>query len=166
MTPFSFQAKAAKLPKIALTGSVGGTGPNLSEIANPTNAIWNVASNLMFPIFDGGNLEAQVQNASAAQKQAIAAYQKSALNAFVDIENALSNETTLQKRAKLLKTAYEEAKRAEEIGFAKYKSGEGNLLDLQQLQRATISAQSLLLSVEHDLFVQRINLYLSLGGEI
>ncbi len=160
------QAETAKLPKISLTGSLGGAGPNLADMVNPTNMVWNAVTSMMFPIFDGGNLDAQVKSANAVQKQALAGYQKTALKAFGDIEAALTNETIFRSRANSLRLAYQEAKRAEEIGLEKYKSGMGNLLDVQQLQRASISAKSSLLRVEHDLLVQRVNLYLGLGGEI
>ena len=160
------EAKTAKLPKISLTGSLGAAGPNLADMVNPANMIWNAVTSLMFPIFDSGALDAQVDAASASQKQALASYQKTALKAFGDIETALSNETIFRKRVQSLRDAYEQAKRAEEIGLEKYQSGEGNLLDVQQLQRGTISAHSALLKVEHDLLVQRVNLYLGLGGEI
>lgn len=158
------EAQTAKLPKISLTGSLGGAGANLADMINPANMAWNAISSLMFPIFDGGRLDAQIDAASASQKQALAAYQKTALKAFGDIETALSNETIFRRRANILRIAYTEARSAENIGMETYKSGEGNLLDVQQLQRGTISAQKALLTVEHDLLVQRVNLYLGLGG--
>ncbi len=158
------EAKVAKLPSISLTGSLGGAGANLSDIINPTNILWNAVSSLMFPIFDDGKLDAQVDSASASQKQALANYQKTALKVFGDIESALSNETIYRRRVKSLRTAYEEAKSAEDIGMETYKSGTGNLLDVQQLQRSTISAHSAFSKVQNDLLTQRVNLYLGLGG--
>ncbi len=158
------EAKAAKLPRISLTGSLGVASNGLSTLINPANALWNVASNLMFPLFDGGKLDAQVEAATASQKQALAAYQKTALAAFSDIETALSNESIFRKRAQSLKVAFEQAKLAEEIGMEKYKSGEGDLLDVLQLQRATTSSQTALTRIENDLLVQRVNLHLGLGG--
>lgn len=158
------EAKAAKLPQISLTGSLGGAGANLADIVNPANILWNAVSSLMFPIFDGGELDAKVDAASASQKEALANYQKTALAAFGDIETALSNETIYRRRVKNLQSAYEEAKSAEDIGMESYKSGLGNLLDVQQLQRTTISAQAALSKVQNDLLTQRVNLYLGLGG--
>ena len=160
------EAETAKLPRISLTGSLGGVGPSLSDMVNPANMVWNAVTSLMFPIFDGGSLDAQVESASASQKQALANYQKTALKAFGDIENSLSNEASLRKQIDNLRLAYQEAKRAEQIGMETYQSGQGNLLDVQQLQRSTLSAQSALLNAEHDLLVQRVNLHLGLGGEI
>lgn len=160
------QAEVAKLPRISLTGSLGGAGPNLSDMVNPANMLWNVVTSAMFPIFDGGNLDAQVDAASASQKQALAGYQKTALSAFGDIESALSNEASLRRSAKNLRQSYLSAQQAENIGLEKYKNGIGNLLDVQQLQRATISAQSALSQAESDMLAQRVNLYLGLGGEV
>lgn len=160
------QAETAKLPKISLTGSLGGAGTNLSDMINPANMLWNVVTNAMFPIFNAGNLDAQVDAANAVQKQALANYQKTALKAFGDIESALSNEASLRQSANSLRIAYEEAKLAENIGLEKYKNGVGNLLDVQQLQRATISSQSALSQAESDVLMQRVNLYLGLGGDI
>lgn len=159
------EAQAAKLPRIALTGGLGNTSSDLSTLIQPSNLIWNVASNLMFPLFDAGKLDAQADSADATQKQALSNYQKTALKAFGDIETALSNEDLFRKRVNSLTTAYEQARSAEEIGLDKYKNGEGNLLDVQQLQRATISSQSALSKVQQDLLVQRVNLHLGLGGD-
>ncbi len=159
------EAKTAKLPRIALTGSLGTASNSLSNLTSPSNALWNVAGNLLFPIFQGGKLDAQIEAASADQKQALAAYQKTALGAFVDIETALTNEAIFRERAQSLKVAFEQAKLAEEIGLEKYKTGEGNLLDVLQLQRATISSQRALSKIEQSLLVQRVNLYLGLGGD-
>ncbi|TDI82180.1 MAG: efflux transporter outer membrane subunit [Caldithrix sp.] len=158
-------AKAAKLPRISLTGNLGTASNSLSNMASLSNVMWNVASNLLFPIFDGGKLDAQIEIASADQKQALAAYQKAALGAFVDIETALTNETIFRERAKSLKVAFEQAKLAEEIGLENYKAGEGNLQDVLQLQRATISSQKALSKIEQALLAQRVNLYLGLGGD-
>lgn len=159
-------AQAAKMPRISLTSSVGGSASSLSDIVNPGNVLWNSVTNVMFPIFDGGALQSQVDAATAAQKQALATYQSTALQAFNEIEEALTNEKIFRRRALSLAAAYEFAKQAEEIGLGQYSSGQGNLLEVQQLQRATIQAQSALITVENDLLAQRVNLYLGLGGEI
>lgn len=158
------EAKAARLPSIDLTGSLGSVSDGLSDLTNPANIAWNVVSSLMFPFFDAGRLEGRVEAAEAFQKQALADYQKTALAAFGEIETALSNETIFRRRAESLKIAYKHARLAEEISIEKYKMGEGELLDVLQLQRSTISTQSAYLRMEYDLLVQRVNLYLGLGG--
>lgn len=157
-------AKMARLPRLSLTGQAGGVGDDLASIVNPSNLIWNAVSNLMFPLFDGGKLEAQVDAANANQRAALAQYQKIALRAFNEIESALSLESSLRQQMHFNRNAYQEAYRAEQISLETYQSGQGNLLDVQQLQRQTLASKRALLDAEHAIFVQRINLYLGLGG--
>jgi NodT family efflux transporter outer membrane factor (OMF) lipoprotein len=45
-------AKAARLPRLALTSSLGTSSEALSELGNPTNIFWNVIGNLVAPIVD------------------------------------------------------------------------------------------------------------------
>lgn len=127
------EAKAAKLPRISLTGSVSSASDALSELTSPANILWNAVTGLMFPILDGGKLDAQVDAATAAQKQAMANYQKTALAVFVGIENSLGNERIFRSRYESLEFACEQAKIAEDIEKDKYENGEGSLLDVLQL---------------------------------
>mgnify|MGYP006082492537 CR=1 FL=1 len=157
-------AKMARLPRLSLTGQAGGVGDDLASIVNPSNLIWNAVTNLMFPLFDAGKLEAEVDAADANQRAALAEYQKIALRAFNEIESALSLESSLRQQMHFNRNAYQEAYRAEQIGLETYRSGQGNLLDLQQLQRQTLASKQALLDAEHAIFVQRVNLYLGLGG--
>ena len=159
-------AKAARLPQIALTGSFGGSSSVLSEIADPTNVFWNLASNLIAPIFDGGGRKADVEIATAEQEEALAQYKKAALAAFADVENALSNEQTLLKRVLALQEAYKQARVAEQIAELKYEQGDGVLLDVLQIKRSAISTNIERLRAEQELLSERVNLYLALGGNI
>lgn len=159
-------AKAARLPQLALTGSFGGSSSALSEIADPTNVFWNLTSNLVAPIFDGGSRKADVEIATAEQKEAVAQYKKAALAAFADVENALSNEQTLVKRVKALQEAHNQALTAEKIADTKYEQGDGQLLDVLQIKRGTISANIERLRAEQELLSERVNLYLALGGNV
>ena len=157
-------AEMARLPRLSLTGQAGGVGDDLASIVNPSNLIWNAVTNLMFPLFDAGKLEAEVDAADANQRAALAEYQKIALRAFNEIESALSLESSLRQQMHFNRNAYQEAYRAEQIGLETYRGGQGNLLDLQQLQRQTLASKQALLDAEHAIFVQRVNLYLGLGG--
>ena len=159
------QAKAARLPRLSLTASFGGASEALKNIVNPTNLFWNAAGNLLAPIFDGGRRKADVKIATAQQKEALANYKKEALEALADVENALSNESALFQRARALRAAYRQAKLAEEIAEAKYQQGEGQLLDVQQIKRNTISSNVQWLRLRQELISERVNLYLALGQD-
>ncbi|MFT7087424.1 MAG: NodT family efflux transporter outer membrane factor (OMF) lipoprotein [Rickettsiales bacterium] len=159
-------AKAARLPRLALTTSIGTASDSLSNLGDPTDILWNVIGNLVTPIVDGGARKADVEIATAKEKEAVEIYKKTALNAFFEVESALDKEENLRKREKNLHESYIHAQKTEEISVTKYEYGQGDLLDLQIIRRNTVSAQIELLQIRRELLSERINLYLSLGGDV
>lgn len=160
------QAVTAKLPKISLTGTFGGSSDALRNLTDPANVLWSLAGNLLFPIFNAGSLQADVDIRTAEQEAAGAAYNQAALHAFSDVETALSNEQLFRERAKDLDEAYENAQKAETIANANFKAGETDLLDLLQIKRNTIAVEIDRIRGQRELLEQRVNLHLSLGGAI
>jgi NodT family efflux transporter outer membrane factor (OMF) lipoprotein len=160
------EAKAAKLPAISLTASLGGSSEHLNTLSDPSNILWSAVSNLLFPIFNAGKLDAEVDIKTAEQKAAIANYQQKALESFSEVEAALSNERLYRARQQNLQDAYVNARAAETIADERFKAGETDLLDLLQIKRSTITAQVDKVRAQRELLDQRVNLHLSLGGAL
>lgn len=158
------QAKAAQLPSFSLTSSVNGSSSALSDVLNPSNLIWQLAGNILAPIYDGGRRAMDVEIATTDQTQALANYKSKALVAFSEVEDNLDQGVSLAKREVALTQAYQQSKKAYRIAELRYKEGESELLDTLQIQQQAISAQSNLLSIKRTQLEQRVNLYLSLGG--
>ncbi|MCW8998969.1 MAG: efflux transporter outer membrane subunit, partial [Kangiellaceae bacterium] len=159
------QAKAATLPQLSLTASISGASNALSNITDTENVAWQLANNLLAPLFDGGMREAQLEVSTVERKQAIAAYVQSALNAFNEVETNLELATSLNKRNQLLTEAYNQAEKAHKIAELRYKEGEIALVDLLAIQQRVLSSRSGLESVRRLGLEQRVNLYLALGGD-
>lgn len=159
------QAKAARLPRLSLTGNIGGASNSLSNITDPANIAWRLAGNLLAPLIDGGARKAQVEIATAEQKQALAAYAQIALGAFSEVETNLDLAGTLARREEALGVALSEAEKAHRIAQLRYKEGEIALIDLLAIQQRVLSAKSNKLSVRRLALEQRINLFLALGGD-
>ncbi len=158
------QARAARLPSISLTSSVSGASRSLSDILDPTNIAWQLGASLIAPLFDGGRRKIDVEIATVEQKQAIANYAQKALMAFSEVENNLDQGRVLAYRETALSEARNQSAKAYHIAELRYNEGESNLLDTMQIQQQAISAESKLLSVKRSQLEQRVNLYLSLGG--
>jgi len=158
------ETKAARLPKISLTGSLGGSSESLFDLINPANLAWQLASNLLTPLFDGGKRKIDIEIATVEQKQAIANYAQVALTAFSEVENNLDQGTVLANREIALNDALKQSNKAYSIAHLRYREGETELLDTLQIQQQTINAESNLLSIQRTQLEQRINLYLALGG--
>jgi outer membrane protein TolC len=157
-------ARAAKLPRISLTGQLGQGSQELSNLFDPTNLAWNLGANLLGPLFDGGEREAALQSAKASEREALAAWVKTAQKSFLEVETALANEQVLRQRQIELAEAESRLLRARDAGEERYRNGEATILDVDQLHNNHANAARALLQVRSELFQQRINLHLALGG--
>jgi NodT family efflux transporter outer membrane factor (OMF) lipoprotein len=157
-------AKAARLPSISLTASGSSISSELFVLKDLENPVWSLGAKLMAPIFTGGALQAQVEVRTAEQKVAVAEYGRIGARAFGEVENALSSEFTLQSRVAVLRQAVIENERALELANVRYRVGSSDLRAVQQQQLAVFGARTTLLRVQAEQLVQRVNLYLALGG--
>jgi NodT family efflux transporter outer membrane factor (OMF) lipoprotein len=158
------QARAARLPSIVLTGTAGSASDQLSSLADPSSVGWTLGSNLLAPVFRGGALKAQVDEATAEQKQAIAAYGQAALSAFREVETSLDQNVVLSERGVLQGVAADEANEALRVYRVRNREGDVEPFLVLVIQQQAISAESDLLGVERAGLEQWVNLNLALRG--
>ena len=158
-------AKAAKLPRLSLTTTIGGSSDDLSNILDPENVAWSLISNLVVPLLDGGRLDSEIDIESADLDEAVANYVQAALTAFSEVETALDQSTVLARREANLKVAVKESEEALRIARVSYQEGETDLIDVLSIQQTVNDAQSGLLSVERAMRETYIDLNLALGGD-
>jgi outer membrane protein TolC len=159
------QTKAAALPKLSLTGSLGGASTGLSSILNSSNIIWQLAGNLLTPVFDAGVRKRDIEIATIEQEQALLNYGNTALEAFSDVEKSLDQGQVLEKRSKSLLEVKTEINKAYTIADLRYREGEVELIDVLNIQQRLTDADSKIIALKRAQLEQRINLYLALGGE-
>ena len=158
------EAKAARLPRISLTAAVTSVSSDLFVLKDHSNPVWSAGASLLAPLFLGGQLQAQVEIRTAEQKQAVAEYGRIGARAFGEVENALSAGFALDERETILKQAVAENERALELANIRYRVGSGDLRGVLQQNLALYAAQVSLIRVRSERLVQRVNLYLALGG--
>ena len=158
------EAKAARLPRISLTAAVSSVSSDLFVLKDQDNPVWSAGASLLAPLFLGGQLQAQVEIRTAEQKQAVAEYGRIGARAFGEVENALSAGFALDAREAILKQAVAENERALELANIRYRVGSGDLRGVLQQNLALYAAQVSLIRVRSERLVQRVNLYLALGG--
>jgi NodT family efflux transporter outer membrane factor (OMF) lipoprotein len=151
------QARLAKLPRFSLNASVGASS-GLGE------AIGNLGAGMTAPLYTGGALEAQLDIATADQEAAIGAYGSALLQAFEEVEAALTNEALLEQREGYLNSAVDHNREAFRLAQTQYDVGQTDLLSVLQMQSRWIGARVSLLNVKNQRLAQRINLHLALGG--
>ncbi len=158
------EAKAARLPRISLTAAGSSISSELFVLKDRDNPVWSAGASLTAPLYTGGALQSQVEIRTAEQKQAVAEYGRVGARAFGEVENALSSGFALDERVAILGQAVAENERALELANVRYRVGSGDLRTVQQQQLALYGARTALIRVLSEQLVQRVNLYLALGG--
>ena len=158
------EAKAARLPRIALTAGVTSISSDLFVLQDRDNPVWSVGASLTAPLFLGGQLQGQVEVRTAEQKQALAEYGRIGARAFGEVENALSTAFALADREAILMQAVSANARALELANIRFRVGSGDQRAVQQQSLALHAARTALLRVQAERLVQRVNLHLALGG--
>lgn len=158
------EARAARLPSISLTGTGGYiTSSTLALKPDFTNPVGGIVGSLLAPIYQGGQLKAQVEIRDIQQQQAVADYARVALRAINDVEGSLAAAATLERRREILKSLVADNTRTLEIEQVAFRVGTVDLRTVQQQQLALFGARVSLLRVESEQLAQRVNLYLALG---
>jgi len=158
------EAKAARLPSISLTANGTHISSDLFVLKDRENPVWGIGGNLLAPIFTGGALQAQVEVRTAEQKAAVANYGRIGSRAFGEVENALSASFNLDSRATVLADAVKANEHATEMARVRYEIGSGDLRGVQEQMLALDAARTTYTHVRADRLIQRVNLYLALGG--
>ncbi len=154
-------ARAQFLPSLRLTGS---TGEVLSSaLPNPVG-IWSVGASILAPLFRGGQLRAGLDTAAARRNQAAFAYQRTALTAFREVEDALAAIDRLAEQRRALED--QRAALAETLRHAtnRYRAGYSPYLEQLDAQRALFNAELALEQVRADQLTARVALYQAMGG--
>lgn len=157
-------ARAARFPTIRLTGSWGYSSTELSSLVGPTNELWALAAGLSQPVFNAGRLAAAERQARAAWQEKQAAYAKTVLTAFSEVEKALLTRQEQMVRRERLKRALVEAKATLRAAADRYQRGLVDYLTVLESQQTRFTVEDNLVQNELALLTNRVTLYRSLGG--
>jgi len=160
------EARAARLPRLSLSAALSSLSSSTFVLQARDDPGLGVSGSVVFPLFNGGQLAAQVDMRSADQKQAGAAFAATAQRAFNDVETALSGEAALAVREPILRQGLAESTRALDLERVRYRVGSRDLRSVTQQQLATYTAGMSLLRVQTEQRVQRVQLHLALGGDM
>jgi NodT family efflux transporter outer membrane factor (OMF) lipoprotein len=159
------ESRRALYPRIGLTGSGGTSSNELKDLLDGDFAVWSLISNLFQPLFQGGRLRAGVDLARSRENEVLAFYVQNVINAFSEVETALSAEDYLKTREKFLKVAAKQSEAARILAEDRYARGLTNFIEVLEAQRQAFLAQSEFLRVKRLRLDNRIDLYLALGGD-
>ena len=156
-------ATANLFPQITLSASFGSQRTNTGDILSGMN-VWNIAANLMQPVFHGGELWARKRSAVAAYDEAVAAYRQTVLQGLQEVADTLYALDTDARTLKARADAAGHARTGYEIAQQQYRLGGISHLALLDAQRQLLQTESDRVKAQADRYADTAALLHALGG--
>ncbi len=157
-------ARTAFYPHITLSGSGGWQSRDLGSLLNAPSLFWSLGADALQPIFEGGRNRANLAAARAAYDQSVANYRQSVLTAFQEVEDGISNLSTLSQALATQGAAVDDARRELEIANNRYIGGVTSYLDVINAQTTLLVSERLQTQLLGQQMVSSVYLVKALGG--
>ena len=157
-------AKADFYPRISLNGTAGFQSLQLSNLANWASGQYVIGPSITMPIFEGGRLKGTLHLREAQQQEAAIVYKRTVLGAWKEVDDAIITYDAEQRRRDRLASAVKFNRRALVIAEQRYKAGAIDYLDVLNVQKQLLAAQSGLEESKGTADTNLITLCKALGG--
>jgi NodT family efflux transporter outer membrane factor (OMF) lipoprotein len=157
-------ARTAFYPHITLSGSGGWQSTTLAPLFNAPSLFWSLGADALEPIFEGGRNRANLAAARAAYDQSVANYRQAVLTAFQQVEDGISNLSTLAQALSTQAAAVEDARRELAIANNRYIGGVTSYLDVITAQTTLLTSERLQTQLLGQQMVSSVYLVKALGG--
>jgi multidrug efflux system outer membrane protein len=157
-------AKALYFPTISLTGALGTSSTDLDNLFGGSTRSWNFVGNIIGPIFTGGAISGQVQQAEAGRDAALLAYQKAIQQSFADVEDALINRRELAEQVAAQERLVTALRGYEQFAQTLYDGGRESYTTVLQAQQQLFPAQLTWASGRAALCITTVDIYKAMGG--
>lgn len=158
-------AKAEFYPSLKITVGAGFQAFNLAYlIKSPQSLLYSLAGDLVAPLINRNAIKANFYNANSKQIQAAYNYERTILNAYVEIINQLSNINNLDKSYDLKNQQVTALNQSIEISTGLFKAARADYMEVLLTQRDAIEAKFELVETKMMQMNARVNIYKALGG--
>ncbi|MGG4773132.1 efflux transporter outer membrane subunit [Alcaligenaceae bacterium 429] len=157
-------ARAAFLPRIALTSSLGTASAELDDLFSSGSRAWTFVPVISLPIFDTGRRQANLDIAEVRHSMQVAEYEKTIQTAFREVSDALSAQYWLSEQLIIQRKAEQAQAERARLAQLRYDNGSAAYLEVLDAERDLLAAGQQLVQVRYELLASQVGLYAALGG--
>lgn len=141
-------AWAARWPTLGLSGSIGWSAADASDLFKSATRIGSIAGALNWNVLDFGARRAEERAARAGFDAAVAGAEQAQLAALQEAQGALSTLRETELQAASQATAAEATARARELALRRYEAGVTDFFALLNAEQERLAAQDALIQVQ------------------
>jgi multidrug efflux system outer membrane protein len=157
-------ATAAFYPTFRLTGAAGFESIDVHHGLDWESRVWSIGPSVSFPIFTGGQLTANLEQAKARYQELSATYRGAVLTAFRDVEDSLTDLHLRADAAKAQDQAVAAAREYRRLAEVQYRGGLANYLVVIDAERTLLSNELSAVQILNQRLISTVLLIKSLGG--
>ncbi|MBB1652350.1 efflux transporter outer membrane subunit [Delftia sp. UME58] len=157
-------ARAAFFPRISLTGFLGSSSADLSDLFRPGQRAWSFTPQVTLLLFDGGRNRAHLDLAVLRKDRAVAAYELAIQTAFREVADALAATDTLRREEAARLALRDSSRESLRLAQARYQAGVDDSLRYLDAQRSAFANESAYVDTVTQRQLALAQLFRVLGG--
>lgn len=158
-------AKANFYPRLGITAVLGLQSFSPIYLAKaPKSIISSIAGDLAGPLINKNAIKAAYYSANAKQIQAVYNYQRTVLNAYIEVINQLSRIDNLEKSYDLKKSEVEALTESINISNRLFASARADYMEVLLTQRDALESRFDLVETKMNQMNATVDIYRALGG--
>jgi NodT family efflux transporter outer membrane factor (OMF) lipoprotein len=157
-------AVASFYPDVALNGAASVESLHLSNLFSPTSTAFSVGPSISIPIFEGGQLRGALTLRESQQREAAIFFQKTVLQAWREVDDALTAYREAQRRRADIARSVTENQAALQAARQRYSEGAIDFLNVITTQAQLLQSENDLAESDTQIATDLVNLYRALGG--
>lgn len=158
-------AKARFYPSLSINAGVGLQAFNASYfVKTPESLLYSIAGDLMAPLVNRNAIKAAYYTANSKQIQAVYQYEKTILNAYVEIANQLAKINNLNKSYDLKAQQVQALSESVAISNNLFRSARADYMEVLLTQRDALESKFELIETKKQQMNATVNIYRALGG--
>jgi NodT family efflux transporter outer membrane factor (OMF) lipoprotein len=151
-------------PDVTLNGAVSVESLRLSNLFSPTSGAFALGPSISIPIFEGGQLKGNLVLRESRQREAAIFFQKTALRAWKEVDDALTAYREAQRRHADIARSVTENQAALQAARQRYSEGAIDFLNVITTQAQLLQSENDLADSDTQIATNLVNLYRALGG--
>ncbi|PQJ82172.1 TolC family protein [Polaribacter glomeratus] len=158
-------AKANFYPSIGVRAGLGLEAFKPKFLINtPESLTYNLIGDVVAPLINRNAIKAEYSTANNRQLAAIFEYEKTILNAYIEVQNQLSNAQNLKESYRLKEGQVEALTESIGLSIQLFKSARAEYTEVLLTQREALDSKIEIIETKRNQLLANVKLYQALGG--